>query len=74
MYPMAGAAPSNYDGSDMKEPEFIEGQEAHERFMHAMRKIVSVPREEIARREAVYKDQAAKRPGRGPKPRPSTAK
>ncbi|MGA8030717.1 MAG: hypothetical protein WB992_26530 [Bryobacteraceae bacterium] len=55
----------------MKEtPEYIEGSEAFMRFKGAMKAILSVPREEILRREAEYKKQAALNPRkRGPKPK-----
>lgn len=49
-------------------PEMIEGPEASARFDALVRKILSVPHEEIMRREAEYKRQSAKNPNRrGPK-------
>jgi hypothetical protein len=49
-------------------PEYIEGPEANVRFVGAMRTILSVSREEMARRESAYKKQAALNPRkRGPK-------
>ena len=53
----------------------IEGPEANARFRVAMKHIVSVPREEMKRREAEYQAQTALRPKRGPKPKakPSAA-
>jgi len=48
--------------------EMHEGPEAFTRFKGAMRAILAVPREEILRREAEYKKQAALNPRkRGPK-------
>jgi len=47
-----------------------EGPEAVTRFKSAMRRILSVPREELLRREAEYKAKAALNPRkRGPKPK-----
>jgi len=57
-----------------REPEYIEGQDAQRRFVGAMRSILSVSREEILRREATYKRQAALNPRkRGPKPKQKMA-
>jgi len=55
-------------------PEFLEGPEAAARFNALVRKVLSVPHEEIMRREAEYKRQSAMNPNRrGPKPkRPTT--
>jgi hypothetical protein len=56
-------------------PEYIEGPEASKRFNILVRKVLSVPHEEIMRREAEYKRQSAMNPNRrGPKPKakPST--
>lgn len=55
----------------MKSPrEYIEGPEASERFIEAMRKIIAVPRAEMLRREEEYQKQAALNPRRrGPKPK-----
>ena len=51
-------------------PEMIEGPEAAARFDTLVRKVLSVPHDEILRREAEYKRQAAKNPNRrGPKPK-----
>jgi hypothetical protein len=54
--------------------KMIEGAEAFTRFTSAMKHIVSVPREEIQRREAEYKAKAALSPKRGPKPKPSASR
>jgi hypothetical protein len=43
----------------MKSTEYREGADASARFVGAMRKILSVPRAEILRREAEYKKQSA---------------
>jgi hypothetical protein len=49
-------------------PETIEGPEAFARFDALVRKVLSVPHEEILRREAEYKRQSAMNPNRrGPK-------
>jgi hypothetical protein len=49
-------------------PEYIEGPEAYQRFDALVRKVLSVPHEEIMRREAEYKRQSAMNPNRrGPK-------
>ena len=51
-------------------PEYIEGPEAAARFDALVRKVLSVPHEEIMRREAEYKRQSAMNPNRrGPKPK-----
>lgn len=48
--------------------EYIEGPEASDRFIEAMKKIIAVPRAEILRREAEYQKQVALNPRkRGPK-------
>jgi len=44
------------------EPERMEGVEAMERFNALVRKVLSVPREEIMRREAEYRRLAALNP------------
>ena len=52
----------------MKPAEYIEGPEAAARMDAAMRKILSVPREEMLRREAEYQKRAQANPNkRGPK-------
>ena len=56
----------------MKSHEYNEGPEASERFVGAMRGILSVSREELQRRENTYKEQAALQPKRGPKPKRSS--
>jgi hypothetical protein len=51
-------------------PQPIEGPEAFARFDALVRKVLSVPHEEIMRREAEYKKQSAANPHRrGPKPK-----
>jgi hypothetical protein len=51
-------------------PEMIEGPEAAMRFDALVRRVLSVPHEEIVRREAEYKRQSALNPNRrGPKPK-----
>jgi hypothetical protein len=53
-----------------KSPEPIEDTEALTRFDALVRKVLSVPHEEIMRREAEYKKQSAANPHkRGPKPK-----
>jgi hypothetical protein len=50
--------------------EPLEGPEAAKRFDALIRKVLSVPHEEIMRREAEYKRQSAMNPNRrGPKPK-----
>lgn len=50
--------------------ETIEGPEATARFDALVRKVLSVPHEEIMRREAEYKRQSELNPNkRGPKPK-----
>lgn len=52
----------------MKPATFHEGPEAWQRFNATMQHILSVPREELQRREAEYQKQAALNPRkRGPK-------
>jgi hypothetical protein len=52
----------------MKQPDYVEGEEAWTRFKKAMKQIVFVPHEEIQRRiEAERKEAAAKPNKRGPK-------
>ena len=49
-------------------PEAIDGPEAAARFDALVRKVMSVPHDEIMRREAEYKRQSAMNPNRrGPK-------
>jgi hypothetical protein len=56
-----------------REPEYNEGPEASERFVAGMKRLLSVPREEILRRESEYKKRAALNPRkRGPKPKKSS--
>lgn len=51
-------------------PDHIEGPEAFQRFDTLVRKVLSVPHEEIMRREAEYKKQSlANQHRRGPKRR-----
>ena len=50
----------------------VEGPEATKLFDALVRKVLSVPHEEIMRREAEYKRQSAMNPNRrGPKPKKS---
>jgi hypothetical protein len=52
------------------EPEPSEGSEAFQRFDALVRQVLSVPHDEIMRREAEYKRQSALNPRkRGPKPK-----
>lgn len=52
----------------------IEGPEAVARFDALVRKVLSVPHDEIMRREAEYKRQSAMNPNRrGPKPKRKSA-
>jgi hypothetical protein len=51
-------------------PEYLEGPEAAARFDTLVRKVLSVPHEEIMRREAEYRLQSIANPNRrGPKPK-----
>jgi len=52
----------------------IEGPEATARFDALVRKVLSVPHEEIMRREAEYQRQAAPNPNRGGPKRTERAK
>lgn len=65
----------DYDGCVMKTSgDYIEGHEASERFVAGMKTILSVPREEMQRREDEYKKQAALNPRkRGPKSKPKSS-
>ena len=61
-------------GAMRKTPHYAEGPDAHQRFVDAMRQVISIPREEILRREAEYKEKAAlRRHKRGPKPKQSSS-
>ena len=52
------------------EPESVNGPETMARLDAVVRKVLSVPHEEILRREAEYKRQSAANPNRrGPKPK-----
>jgi len=51
-------------------PEYEEGPQVWKRFDTLVRKVLSVPHDEIMRREAEYKRQSAMNPNRrGPKPK-----
>ena len=59
-----------HDGRMSTKLEPVEGPEAVMRFDALVRKVLSVPHEEILKREAEYKRQSAMNPNRrGPKPR-----
>jgi hypothetical protein len=49
--------------------EYHEGLEANKRFKSALKTILSVPREEMERREEKYQAEQALKPKRGPKPK-----
>jgi len=52
------------------EPEPVNGPEAWAKFQSVMRRIITVPREEMQRREAEYRKQSLANPNRrGPKPK-----
>ena len=52
----------------MNEQELIEGPEAFKRFDTTIKRLLSVPRAELIRREAEYKKQSEANPNkRGPK-------
>jgi len=56
-----------------KPVEMIEGPKAAQRFTTAMKKILSIPRSEMIRREKEYKRQSDLNPRkRGPKPKPKS--
>jgi len=62
-----------YDGDVKPHPEPIEGPEAAALFDALVRKVLSIPHEEIMRREAEYKRQSLLNPHRrGPKPKVKT--
>ena len=56
------------------EGQAIEGVDANKRFVGAMKHILSVPREEMQRREAAYQAEVALKPKRGPKPKASASR
>jgi hypothetical protein len=57
-----------------REPEYVEGPEAWQRFHGAMKKVISVPHSEIKRRIEEHRALAAKNPNkRGPKPKKPSA-
>lgn len=51
-----------------KRVEYHEGSEATWRAEHALSTILSVSKEELARREAAYEKSRKNKPRRGPKP------
>jgi hypothetical protein len=53
--------------------EYHEGPKAQSRFESAVKKILSVPRKEMERREKEYQAQQALKPKRGPKPKASVS-
>jgi hypothetical protein len=57
-------------GKMKPKPEYDEGPQVVKRFDALVRKVLSVPHEEIMRREVEYKRQSAMNPHRrGPKPK-----
>ena len=53
-----------------REPEYVEGPEAWQRFQSAMRRVIAVPHAEIQRRVEEERKRAAQNPHkRGPKPK-----
>jgi len=55
-----------------KTADYNEGPEAASKFITAMQQILSVPREEIIRRESEYRKRSLANPRRrGPKPKAS---
>ena len=59
--------------ANLKQAETIEGPEAATRFTSGMKRILSVSKEEMQRREAAYQAANALRPKRGPKPKASAS-
>jgi hypothetical protein len=58
-----------------REPEYVEGQEAWDRFDSAMKGVLAVPHAEIQRRIAEHKKEVARNPHRrGPKGKSRTTK
>lgn len=58
------------DGAECRKSQMAEDADAAARFDALVRKVLSIPHEEIVRREAEYKRQAALNPRkRGPKPK-----
>jgi hypothetical protein len=55
--------------SRRKPRQYEEGAEAARQFNGAVRQILSVSREELAKREAEYQESIKDKPRRGPKPR-----
>jgi hypothetical protein len=53
-----------------REPEYVEGPEAWDRFQSAMKGVLAVPHSEIQKRIAEHKKESARNPHkRGPKPK-----
>jgi hypothetical protein len=54
----------------MKQPEYLEGTEAWDRFNSAMKSVIAVSHDEIQRRIEEHKREVARNPQRrGPKPK-----
>jgi hypothetical protein len=67
---IAGSCNRAYNEAMKSKPEPIEGPRAFAAFDALVRQVLSVPHEEIMRREAEYKRQSAANPHRrGPKPK-----